>query len=122
MWGLFKRHAQPETSMLPTEVADTIESAHLLVRSGPNDDGEQRVLVTIPGRRFYGDAESIKAAVSARWPELNPSQHSRAVSWLRSLVAARIRAEASDIGHESPRWAGWRPLEPINFGADHHGY
>lgn len=120
MWP-FKRPTPAETSMLPTEVSDTIESAHVLVRSGTDDNGNPRVLVTIPGRRFYGDAESISAAVSARWPELNPSQRSRAASWLRSLVAARIRAEANAIGHESPHWAAWRPLEPVNFGADHHG-
>lgn len=109
MMRLFKkRPAQaPETSVLPHEVAVTIESAHVLVRSGQDENGNPRVLVTIPGRRFYGNAESIAAAVSERWPELNPSQQRRACAWFGSLVASRLNAEQQTA--RGPRWKDWRP-------------
>lgn len=104
---LFKRRA-PETSVLPADVAETIENAHLLTRSSEDDEGLPRVLVCFPGRRFY--AESAAQAIADRWPDLNAAQRQRACNWIQSKVAAHLRAEFPASGpNGQPRWKDWSP-------------
>lgn len=113
-WNPFKRHQaapEPQTSMLPPEVTDAIETAWMLTRNATAEDGAARVLVSIPGRRFF--AENIDSNVAEKWPELNPAQHRRACQWLASKVAAHLRAGVQTMGQPGERWRDWQPL-PAN--------
>lgn len=102
MWNPFKR--PPILDALPPDVADTIESASFLARSASDADGVRRVLISIPGWRFYAD--NIDENVRKIWPDLNTSQVRRATHWLQARTAAHLRAVQDT--QAAPRWKDWR--------------
>lgn len=109
MWNPFKRHVlapAPQTSMLPTDVAEAIECAHLVARTSRSDDDTPRILIGLPGRRFY--IENAEQNVREKWPDLNAAQIRRAVSWLQSKAAHHARDNAPKA---DTRWTDWRPYD-----------
>lgn len=116
-WNPFKRRKPPaqlasskplsEASALPTEVIDALESASFLTRSTQDDDGLPRVLVGLPGRRFYAD--NLVKNVAEQWPELNAAQQRRACRWLSARVAIHLRAGIEASQERPQRWRDWKP-------------
>jgi hypothetical protein len=94
---MFDRMAQVlehSNSVLPADVVEAIEAAHIIPRDY-GDDG-LRVFVVLGGGGLRGsfefENEEATKRVFKRWPDLSEKQVSRAVSFLGSRVAKTTRA------------------------------
>ncbi len=110
MWNPFKRPASPETSVLPVDVAEVIESAFIIERSCLGDDGMPRIFIIMPGRQFF--IENAERSVREKWPELNSAQVRRAVSWLKSRSVNHMKAREMPKPTK-PQWKDWEPLKTL---------